>query len=107
MKMKTTGWDTLPSIHAGFVDEHAIAAATPTGITVSSNWLRKLLTFAMVMGPGLIVMEADNDAGYGWRSALAAGAGGGGRGREPCGTRHIDPHHAARWNQAGSCFPLQ
>jgi Mn2+/Fe2+ NRAMP family transporter len=30
---------------------------------VKSKWLRDLLTFAMVFGPGLIVMEADNDAG--------------------------------------------
>ncbi len=63
MKMKATGWDTLPPIHAQVADEHATTAPTPTGITVSSNWLRKVLTFAMVMGPGLIVMEADNDAG--------------------------------------------
>ena len=31
--------------------------------TVRSPRLRDLLTFLMVMGPGLIVMEADNDAG--------------------------------------------
>jgi Mn2+/Fe2+ NRAMP family transporter len=30
---------------------------------VSSSWKRALLTFLMVAGPGLIVMEADNDAG--------------------------------------------
>ena len=30
---------------------------------VSSAWKRNLLTFLMVVGPGLIVMEADNDAG--------------------------------------------
>ena len=30
---------------------------------VRSNWMRHLLTFLMVFGPGLIVMEADNDAG--------------------------------------------
>lgn len=33
------------------------------GISVRSHWTRNLLTFLMVMGPGLIVMEADNDAG--------------------------------------------
>jgi NRAMP (natural resistance-associated macrophage protein)-like metal ion transporter len=33
------------------------------GVRVKSAWLRQLLTFAMVLGPGLIVMEADNDAG--------------------------------------------
>src|SRR5579859_873980 len=32
-------------------------------ITVHSRWQRDLLTFLMVVGPGLIVMEADNDAG--------------------------------------------
>ncbi len=63
MKMKTAGWDALPPIHTEIVEGHATSVATPNGITVRSNWLRKLLTFAMVMGPGLIVMEADNDAG--------------------------------------------
>ena len=33
------------------------------GRTVRSSWMRSLLTFLMVLGPGLIVMEADNDAG--------------------------------------------
>jgi NRAMP (natural resistance-associated macrophage protein)-like metal ion transporter len=33
------------------------------GRTVSSKWLYNVLTFLMVFGPGLIVMEADNDAG--------------------------------------------
>src|SRR6201993_3520158 len=37
---------------------------TPTaGVVVRSAWQRNLLTFLMVFGPGLIVMEADNDAG--------------------------------------------
>jgi Mn2+/Fe2+ NRAMP family transporter len=35
----------------------------PRGRAVSSPWARNLLTFLMVFGPGLIVMEADNDAG--------------------------------------------
>src|ERR1700720_897438 len=30
---------------------------------VRRNWQKHLLTFLMVFGPGLIVMEADNDAG--------------------------------------------
>jgi Mn2+/Fe2+ NRAMP family transporter len=30
---------------------------------VRSHWMRRVLTFLMVFGPGLIVMEADNDAG--------------------------------------------
>jgi Mn2+/Fe2+ NRAMP family transporter len=33
------------------------------GLTVKSRRLHSLLTFLMVAGPGLIVMEADNDAG--------------------------------------------
>lgn len=33
------------------------------GIVVRSAWTRHILTFLMVFGPGLIVMEADNDAG--------------------------------------------
>lgn len=39
--------------------------ATPPvrGRVVSSKWLYNLLTFLTVLGPGLIVMEADNDAG--------------------------------------------
>src|SRR5579884_1864490 len=38
--------------------------ATPVrGRVVKSRWARDLLTFLMVLGPGLIVMEADNDAG--------------------------------------------
>ena len=35
----------------------------PKGIRVRSRWLRNILTFFVVFGPGLIVMEADNDAG--------------------------------------------
>src|SRR6201988_4014336 len=33
------------------------------GYKVRSPWVRNLLTFLTVFGPGLIVMEADNDAG--------------------------------------------
>jgi Mn2+/Fe2+ NRAMP family transporter len=33
------------------------------GHVVKSRWTRDLLTFLMVLGPGLIVMVADNDAG--------------------------------------------
>ena len=33
------------------------------GQVVKSKWARDLLTFLMVLGPGLIVMVADNDAG--------------------------------------------
>src|ERR1700737_1042070 len=37
--------------------------ATPQSIRVTNKWLANALTFLMVFGPGLIVMEADNDAG--------------------------------------------
>jgi Mn2+/Fe2+ NRAMP family transporter len=33
------------------------------GVMVRRSWQKHLLTFVMVAGPGLIVMEADNDAG--------------------------------------------
>ena len=38
-------------------------SAVQPGIVVRRRWQRNLLTFLMVFGPGLIVMEADNDAG--------------------------------------------
>lgn len=47
----------------------SIAVASPEvavnrrGIVVRKSWQKNLLTFFMVFGPGLIVMEADNDAG--------------------------------------------
>ncbi len=37
--------------------------APARGWAVSNPWTRNLLTFLMVFGPGLIVMEADSDAG--------------------------------------------
>jgi Mn2+/Fe2+ NRAMP family transporter len=36
---------------------------TTQGIAVRRSWQKHVLTFLMVFGPGLIVMEADNDAG--------------------------------------------
>jgi len=36
---------------------------SPVGIAVRKPWQRSLLTFLLVVGPGLIVMAADNDAG--------------------------------------------
>ena len=33
------------------------------GRVIRTRWLRHLITFLLVVGPGLIVMEADNDAG--------------------------------------------
>lgn len=38
-------------------------ARSSVGVPVRARWQRSLLTFLMVFGPGLIVMEADNDAG--------------------------------------------
>ena len=38
-------------------------AAAQHGVVVRKSWQRHVLTFLMVAGPGLIVMEADNDAG--------------------------------------------
>ena len=42
-----------------------VEVESPSGprAVVKSKWARKLLTFLMVFGPGLIVMVADNDAG--------------------------------------------
>ncbi|HYB90294.1 MAG TPA: Nramp family divalent metal transporter, partial [Candidatus Binataceae bacterium] len=37
--------------------------SAPRGLVVHTPFARNLLTFLMVFGPGLIVMEADNDAG--------------------------------------------
>ena len=42
---------------------YAVSVNEPQGIAVRHRWQRHLLTFLMVFGPGLIVMEADNDAG--------------------------------------------
>src|SRR5579864_4944914 len=39
------------------------ATSTKAHIRVSNKWAAHALTFLMVFGPGLIVMEADNDAG--------------------------------------------
>jgi Mn2+/Fe2+ NRAMP family transporter len=35
----------------------------PKGFVVHSRWLSRILTYLIVLGPGLIVMTADNDAG--------------------------------------------
>lgn len=43
--------------------ENSEVATIDRGILVRKSWQRSLLTFLMVFGPGLIVMEADNDAG--------------------------------------------
>ena len=41
------------------------STATPvsTGVVVHRTWQKHLVTFLMVFGPDLIVMEADNDNG--------------------------------------------
>ena len=40
-----------------------VSSTQPAGVVVRYRWQKHLLTFLMVFGPGLIVMEADNDAG--------------------------------------------
>ena len=46
------------------VAHSSVIPATPTrGVIVRNPWARNVLIFLMVFGPGLIVMEADNDAG--------------------------------------------
>lgn len=42
---------------------NTLASAPVPSIRVSNKWAAHALTFLMVFGPGLIVMEADNDAG--------------------------------------------
>lgn len=57
-----------PVVDSAFANDVAMAAgmelreATP-GKVVATQRKKNLLTFLMVLGPGLIVMEADNDAG--------------------------------------------
>jgi Mn2+/Fe2+ NRAMP family transporter len=41
----------------------AVANPAKRGVVVHRTWQKHVLTFLMVFGPGLIVMEADNDAG--------------------------------------------
>ena len=43
--------------------ENKLAPVPAQSIRVSDKWVAHALTFLMVFGPGLIVMEADNDAG--------------------------------------------
>jgi NRAMP (natural resistance-associated macrophage protein)-like metal ion transporter len=47
-----------PAIHTT-----ALPVTRARGVVVRNPWVRNLLSFLMVFGPGLIVMEADNDAG--------------------------------------------
>jgi len=50
----------MAAIAGPAIDTQAIPAHSRI---VRNRWLRALVTFLMVVGPGLIVMEADNDAG--------------------------------------------
>ena len=43
--------------------EDTVVSTSSQPIRVSNKWAAHALTFLMVFGPGLIVMEADNDAG--------------------------------------------
>jgi Mn2+/Fe2+ NRAMP family transporter len=43
--------------------ENVGSAESIKGRIIRTPWLRHLVTFLVVAGPGLIVMEADNDAG--------------------------------------------
>jgi NRAMP (natural resistance-associated macrophage protein)-like metal ion transporter len=45
------------------IAREVVASPTTEGVPIRKSWQRHLLTFLMVFGPGLIVMEADNDAG--------------------------------------------
>jgi hypothetical protein len=44
-------------------ETETVITTPAAGVVVRSAWQRRILTFLMVFGPGLIVMEADNDAG--------------------------------------------
>src|SRR5579862_2371409 len=52
---KMTEMDTITT-----VDEQV---RPPKAIAVRTRWQQRLLSHLLVLGPGLIVMEADNDAG--------------------------------------------
>ena len=41
-----------------------VTTTPAAGVVVRSAWQRRILTFLMVFGPGLIVMEADNDINW-------------------------------------------
>ena len=45
------------------IQAEAIGTSSGSPVLVRNKWLARLLRFLMVFGPGLIVMEADNDAG--------------------------------------------
>jgi Mn2+/Fe2+ NRAMP family transporter len=45
------------------MEQEDAVTAPAAGVVVRSAWQQRIVTFLMVFGPGLIVMEADNDAG--------------------------------------------
>lgn len=51
------------NLEVAVMEPNAMEPGAKTGLAVRKRWQRSLLTFLMVVGPGLIVMEADNDAG--------------------------------------------
>jgi hypothetical protein len=51
---------TVPATNASL---RVVEAPEKAGFVVRKRWQSSLLTFLMVFGPGLIMMEADNDAG--------------------------------------------
>ena len=59
--LQDAGTSTLPSENGP--DSRLNTVAVLPGRTVKSRLAQRVLTFLVVMGPGLIVMEADNDAG--------------------------------------------
>ncbi|HWZ60581.1 MAG TPA: NRAMP family divalent metal transporter [Gemmatimonadaceae bacterium] len=60
MSTRTT---TIPKAQINPTGAPAGVVARPVGVPVRSPLLYRVVTFLMVFGPGLIVMEADNDAG--------------------------------------------
>lgn len=55
--------EKLLAISTAGIDDTTMPPVAAHGVVVKSKWARDLLTFLMVLGPGLIVMVADNDAG--------------------------------------------
>ncbi len=55
--------DQLKTTFTTQAGKHETTVTRPRTITVRTRWQRSVLTFLMVLGPGLIVMVADNDAG--------------------------------------------
>ena len=58
----TTGNPLVVTLNHSAPENSGVLTA-PHPVRVSNRWVANALTFLMVFGPGLIVMEADNDAG--------------------------------------------